>query len=255
MLSMRHSQETTPNESLQEVPAGARESNRAWMARLGASHGIILLGGSSLAHFRIRIAQSHVRSDLLPSFWSLAGILEDGETFASVPFDGHADASEVPRTNGVKSCRLDEYDDPVRFPNIAVLQFTDDVQPIHENIERVKAQRSVIDLPTLMLPWLGYIWSAGQAGNPLLAGYGLPSAAFVETVYGIAGIELTPGLSSASSCPEAIWAAAKWWHQFYQAETGRGNRAHASGRRPTGHFAVRQMAAAVDERTRSSERR
>ena len=247
MLAMRHSRETTPNESLQEVHARRRESNRVWLARLGASHGIILLGGSRLAHFRIRVAQSHVRSDLLPSLWSLAGILEDGETFASVPFDGLVDASELPRTNGVRSCRLDEYDDPLRFPNIAVLQFTDDVQPIRENIERVKAQRSVIDLPTLMLPWLGYIWSAGQAGNPLLAGYGLPSAAFVETVYGIAGIELTPGLSSASTCPEAIWAAAKWWHRFYRAETRIGNAAHAIGRTPTGHFTIRQLAAAVVE--------
>jgi hypothetical protein len=183
----------------------------------------------------------------LSSFWSLAGILEDGETFASVPFDGLVDASELAHTNGVRSCRLDEYDDPRQFPNIAVLQFTDDVQPIRENIERVKAQRSVIDLPTLMLPWLGYIWSAGQAGYPLLSGYGLPSAAFVETVYGIAGIELTPGLSSASTCPEAIWAAAKWWHQFYQAETRIGNAVHAIGRTPTGHFTIRQLAAAVVE--------
>jgi hypothetical protein len=245
MLAVRHSQATRPNEAVQEVRARQRESNRAWLRRVRASSGIILLGGNSLTHFRIRVAQSDVRNDLLPSFWSLAGILEDGQTFASVPFDWSTDASEVPRTNGVQTCRLDEYDDPLRFPNIAVLQFTDAVRPIHANIDRVKAQRSVIDLPTLMLPWLGYIWSTGQAGNPLLAGYGLPSAAFVETVYGIAGIELTPGLSSASSCPEAIWAAAKWWHEFYGEETGVGDEAHAIARRPTGYFAVRQPAAAV----------
>ena len=149
-----------------------------------------------------------------------------------------------------ETCRLEEYDDPVRFPNIAVLHFTDDERPIHQNIDRVKSQRSVIDLPTLMLPWLGYIWSVGQAANPLLAGQGLPSAAFVETVYGIAGIELTPGLSSASSCPEAIWAAAKWWHQFYAEETGIGDEAHAIARMPAGHFAVRQPAAAVVEPNR-----
>jgi len=156
----------------------------------------------------------------------------------------------VPRTNGVRTCRLEEYDDPVRFPNIAVLHFTDDERPIRRNIDRVKSQRSVIDLPSLMLPWLGYIWSVGQAANPLLAGQGLPSAAFVETVYGIAGIELTPGLSSASSCPEAIWAAAKWWHQFYAEEAGIGNEAHAIARMPAGHFAVRQPAAAVVEPNR-----
>lgn len=245
MLAIRHSQATRSNEALQQVRARQRESNRAWLRRVGASSGIILLGGNSLTHFRIRVAQSHVRNDLLPSFWSLVGILEDGQTFASVPFEWSADPSEVPRINGVQTCRLADYDDPLRFPNIAVLQFTDTVRPIYENIKRVKSQRSVIDLPSLMLPWLGYIWSVGQAGNPLLAGYGLPSAAFVDTVYGIAGIELTPGLSSASSCPETIWAAAKWWHQFYGQDTGVGDAAHAIARIPSGHFAVRQPAAAV----------
>jgi hypothetical protein len=250
MLAIRYSQAMAPNDSLQDMPARRRESNRAWLGRLGATSGIILLGGTSLAHFRIRVAQSHVRSDLLPSFWSVVGILEDGDTFASVPFDGRTDASNVPRTNAVQTCELEEYDDPVQFPNIAVLHFTDDERPIHQNIDRVTSQRSVIDLPTLMLHWLSYIWSVGQAANPLLAGHGLPSAAFAETVYGIAGIELTPGLSSTSSCPEAIWAAAKWWHQFYEAETGIGDEAHAIARVPTGHFAIRQPAAAIVEPSR-----
>jgi hypothetical protein len=250
MLAMLHSQAMTPNESLQDVPAHDGESNREWLRRQGASSGIILLGGNSLAHFRIRVAQSHVRSDLLPSFWSLVGILKDAQTFASVPFDGSADPSDVPRTNGVQTCRLEEYDDPGRFPNIAVVHFTDNEGPIQQNIDRVRLQRSVIDLPTLMLPWLGYIWSVGEAGNPLLAGHGLPSAAFVETVYGIAGIELTPGLSSASSCPEAIWVAAKWWHEFYGEETGPGGAVQAIARKPTGQFAVRQPAAAVVEASR-----
>ena len=250
MLAIRHSQAMTPNASLQDSPAQPRESNTEWLRRQGASSGIILLGGSSLAHFRIRVAQSNVRTDLLPSFWSLVGILVDGHTFASVPLDGMADPSVVPRTNGVQTCRIEDYDDPVRFPNVAILHFTDDERPIQQNIDRVTSQRSVIDLPALMLPWLGYIWSVGQAGNPLLTGNGLPSAAFVEAVYGIAGIELTPGLSSASSCPEAIWAAAKWWHQFYDEEIGMGDDAHAVARIPTGRFAVRQSAAAVVETPR-----
>ena len=247
MLAIRHSQATRSNEALQQVRPRQRESNRAWLRRVGATSGILLLGGNSLTHFRIRVAQSHVRHDLLPSFWSFVGILEDNQTFASVPFNWSADAAEVPRINGVQSCRLADYDDPLRFPNIAVLQFTDDVRPIHEHIERVKVQRSVLDRPTLMLPWLGYLWSAGPAGNPLLAGHGLPSAAFVETVYGLARIELAPGLSSAASCPEAIWAAAKWWHPFYGQGMGGEDATHAGARLPNGHFAMRQPAAAVVE--------
>ena len=247
MLAIRYSQAMRSNEALQQMRPRARESNRAWLRRLGVSSGIILLGGSSLTHFRIRVAQSHVRHDLLPSFWSVAGILEDAQTVASVPFGWSIDVSDVARSNGVQTCRLVDYDDPGLFPNIAVLQFTDTVRPIQEHIERVKSQRGVLDLPTLMLPWLGYLWSAGQAGNPLLAGHGLPSAAFVETVYGLAGIELTPGLSSAASCPEAIWAAAKWWHPFYAQAMGLEDAAHAVARVPSGYFAVRQPAAAAVE--------
>jgi hypothetical protein len=247
MVPSRHSAETTPNDLVKEEPAKPGESNRQWLSRVGARDGIILLGGSSLAHFRIRVAQSHLRSDLLPSFWSLTGILKEEQAFVSVPLGFHGDTSEVPRTNGIQTCRLDDYDDPERFPNIAVIRFTEDSQAVHENIERLRQQRSVIDLPSLMLPWLGFVWGAGRSGNPLLEGHGLPSAAFVETVYGIAGIELTPGLSSASSCPEAIWQSAKWWRAFYEGATGVGNEVHAIATVPAGSFATRQSAAAVVE--------
>jgi hypothetical protein len=247
MIPIRRSPETTPNDLLKEAPAQQGESNRQWVSRTGATEGIILLGGNSLAHFRIRVAQSHVRSDLLPSFWSLVGILTDNRAFVSVPLDLYGNASEIPRVNGVQLCRLDDYDDPARFPNIAVVQFTKDSQPIQENVDRIKWQRNVIDLPSLMLTWLGFIWGTGRSGNPLLDGYGVPSAALVETVYGLSRIELTPGLASTSSCPEAIWQAAKWWHQFYEGRVGTGDRAHAVATVPTGNFTIRQPAAAAVE--------
>lgn len=36
---------------------------------------VILVGGANLSHFRMRVAQSYARRDLLPSFWSHAAIL------------------------------------------------------------------------------------------------------------------------------------------------------------------------------------
>jgi hypothetical protein len=39
---------------------------------------------------------------------------------------------------------------------------------------------------------------------------------FAEAVFVALGIELTPGLSTRSSCPEAIWQAALWWHKYYE---------------------------------------
>ena len=114
-------------------------------------------------------------------------------------------------------------------------------------VDKVRSQRSVIDLPSLMLPWLGYIWGAGQIGNPLLQGQGLPGAAFVETVYAMAGVELTPGLASSGSCPEAIWQSVKWWHEFYAQTASSGGGAHGLTTVPSGAYAVRQPAAAVVE--------
>jgi hypothetical protein len=247
MIPIRHSPATTPSDLLKEAPPQDGISNRQWLSRLGVTDGILLLGGSSVTHFRIRVAQSQLRSDLLPSYWSLVGLLEDGHTFLSVPLDLRTAGSEIPSTNGVQTCQLEDYDDPQRFPNIAVLRFTNDPAPIRENVERIKAQRSVIDLPNLMLPWLGYIWGAGRSGNPLLEGHGLPSAAFVETAYGIAGIELTPGLSSAASCPEAMWQTAKWWRHFYEGTTRAGDTRATTATAPTGNYMLRQPAAAVLE--------
>jgi hypothetical protein len=259
MIPMRYSSATEPNTGLKNTAAdqstvesistrGPRKhetSNAQWLRDSGITEGIILLGGTSVAHFRLRVAQAQLRSDLLPSYWSLAGILLDGEQFASVPLDTLEESSLVPITNGVQICNIADYDDTTRFPNIAVLQFTKDSQPVIDTIKRVKLQRSIIDLPTLILAWLGYIWGAGQQGNPLLNGMGVPSAAFVETAYGIAGVELTPGLSSAASCPEAIWQSAKWWHDFYARPRGVQNRAHAKGMTPIGVYAIRQPSAAA----------
>jgi hypothetical protein len=247
MLATRHSNATTANDQLSAVPTDDSESNLAWLRRVGATDGIVLFGGSSVAHFRVRVAQSHLRSDLSPSYWSLAGILTSAEAFVSVPLELRGEASDVPRANGVQVCELAAYDDPRRFPNVGVVRFARELGPILAMVEKIKVQRSIVDLPSLMLPWLGYIWGAGQLANPLLAGQGLPSAAFVETVYAMAGVELTPGLASAGSCPEAIWQSVKWWHPFYAETASAGGGAHGLSTVPSGSYAIRQPAAAVVE--------
>lgn len=254
MISIRQSDATSANEGLKETPAKAKETNSAWLKRVGAQDGIILLGGAAVSHFRIRVAQSHARADMKPSLWSLAGILLDGKKFLSVPLELCGEASEIATRNGVTTCPISDYDKPEQFPNIAVINFTKDIDVILENARLIggdpennrPAQRGIVDLPTLMLPWLRYIWIAGNAANPLGEEKGLPSAVFVETVYGMAGIELTPGLASATSCPEAIWQAAKYWHDFYEKaaeSTIETNAAHAI---PKGNFALRQRVAAAD---------
>jgi hypothetical protein len=251
MISNRHAPNATENAQLVDTAATMREGNRAWLARAGMTEGILLLGGTSLSHFRLRVAQSHLRQDMQPSFWSFAGLYQDGKV-QSVRLEFDGDASDMPVVNGVQVNDIAEFNDPHWYPNIAVVSLGVDPQRLAANVERVKAQRSIIDLPQHILPWLGYVWGAGQRGNPLLEGIGLPSAAFVETVYALADVELTPGLSSSATCPEAIWQTAKWWRHYFEGlRTIEGAQAVV----PTGKFATRQRAAAVHEPTQKARAR
>jgi hypothetical protein len=186
---------------------------------------ILLLGGTDLVDFRLRIAQSHLRNDLTPSHWSHVALL--GESKAA-----HLDAAPLyeislapvsgfgfpTATNGVQTSTLEKYGDTQRFPNIAILYLPSSIEPpmLMNAIERFQQQRIVIDAVQLLLAWLGYAWGAGRAGNPLLDGVGMPSAAMLETVTGAAGFDLTPGLESRASCPEAIWQSARWWHEYHE---------------------------------------
>lgn len=222
------------------------EGNVAWLRRAGAAAGgLLLLGGTSLAHFRLRVAQSHLRRDLLPSFWSLAGIVVRSDRLVTVPLEGIGDASKVTRDNGVVELPLKLFDDPVRWPNVASLQFGSGVTS--HDVDAVRQDRSIVDLPALMLKWLGFVWGADIAANPLLGGHGIPSATFVEAAYSLERIDLTPGLATGSSCPEAIWQSAKWWREFYEKTTAGTAASGGDGVTvvPRGKYILRQPAAAV----------
>ena len=75
MVATRRSSSLDPNPKLQEETLNSSKGNRGWLAEKGDADGIILLGGTSLADFRIRYAQSSLRHDLTPSSWSRCGIL------------------------------------------------------------------------------------------------------------------------------------------------------------------------------------
>ncbi|MEE9281968.1 MAG: hypothetical protein V3V67_17490 [Myxococcota bacterium] len=250
MLGIRHSPDEEPNAGLRSLRRPRRQGNVEWVERTRIEDGVILVGGCSVVEFHIRVAQSRLRRDLLPSFWSLAGILRGSRvhTVADV-----RDLDVVPESNGVQTLSLREFDDPARFPNIALIEFTRSHATIGKAVEVVRGQRSLVDIPELIVLWVAYVWGAGAQANPLLEGKGLPSAAFVEAAHALAGVDLTPGLASEASCPEAIWQAAKWWTSYYEAAqqdrgAEHGDRAgRARAMRPRGRFFVGQPSACVPE--------
>jgi hypothetical protein len=215
---------------------------------------VILLGGASLADFRIRVAQSHARHDMTPSYWSLVGVISGPNRLVTAPLWPLDKPSMLPLSNGIRSLPLSDFDDQELWPNIAVMSFPGRQRSAVLNIGKLRARRSVVDIPSLILQWLGFVWGAGGTGNPLLAGYGVPSAVLVEAAFGMAEVELTPGLAAASSCPEAIYQAAKWWTGYYQDVAGYDAARRSPGGakpnadiNPKGHYLLRQLQATYVE--------
>jgi hypothetical protein len=241
MIPNRESSASRPNADLRKARSSSLQTNSAWLAEQGRVEGVILLGGASLVDFRLRVAQSGLRGDLTPSYWSMCGLLvDDGTRFLSVPLSV-PDASSVPATNAVRECAMADYDDPERWPNIGVVSFATEMRVVVEQAREVASRRTVVELPALVLAWLGFGWGVTGQDNPLNDSLGIPSAVFIETAHALAGVELTPGLASAASCPEAIWQAAKWWHEYYEEAPTIAIGARSAGPMPPqGRYAIRQ---------------
>ena len=226
---------------------GRGGGNVAWLRRARQRHGIgekgdvILLGGASVADFRVRVAQSHARHDMTPSYWSTVGLIADARTCIGVPLGGW-DPSVVPGNNAIASTPMSEFDDADRYPNIAVVRFPGATRSVLDEVDALRTQRTIADLPALVVAWLGFVWGTPEGVNPLLEGMGHPGAVLVETAFGLVDVELTPGLAAAASCPEAIWQSVKWWQDFYtQAVAGMAADVEPTrATSPWGHYLIRQ---------------
>jgi hypothetical protein len=226
VINIISSNAAKPNPLLTQVPRKDGEDNLQWLARNTPEGGdqitLVMVGGRSPTSFRLRVAQSHIRNDLAPSHWSHVMLLgRQARNPASTPtteisLEPPGGFEFPPPTNGLQKNRLGEYRDPVRYPNIAVLRVALEQKKVADALDRFQKQRAVLDAVDLIVRWLGFAWGVSRSGNPLLDGLGIPSSAMLEVVIGAAGFDLTPGLESRSSCPEAIWQAAKWWHDYYK---------------------------------------
>jgi hypothetical protein len=254
LSGLRRSDVASENPRLKETDAAGALENFAWLEATGYRDGVLLLGGTSIVDFRMRVAQSELRQDLLPSFWSTCGLLIDGKVLMTARVDAISDSSARVERNGLESVTLDansRYGNPALYPNIAILQFTDNPAAIKEHVARIGQERNIVDLLAQIVAWLGYCWAVGGSSNPLMHGHGIPSASLVERAHGLAGIDLSPGLPSASSCPEAIWQAARWWYKAYEpvepsskSLVGKA-KAQAAAFIPRGAYLIRQPAAAA----------
>ncbi len=228
MINILSSNATKANKLFARAPRNKNQDNVEWLAKNMPESDeqivLVMLGGTSTTDFRLRIAQSHLRRDLKPSHWSHVVLVERAakrlalSRTVEIPLEFSQGYTFPAETNGVQTGRLGHYADVERYPNVAVLSVPVPSKEVLDSLTRFKMQRAVLDAVELTIRWLAFAWGVSNSGNPLLEGYGMPSAAMLEVLVGAAGYDLTPGLESRSSCPEAIWQAAKWWHEYYQGQ-------------------------------------
>lgn len=231
MLRQIRSKDKSPNAKVSKLRRSKSEGNSAWCERVIQEIGtagkkntyILLLGGSDTMAFRLRAAQSHLRGDMLPSFWSEAMLLAlkaDNQLAVAdvihVPLIQPEGPAFSPRNNGVVVRPLQDFDNPDRYPNVALIALPVPQSSILDNVEKFRKSRPTLDALEHVVRWLAYAWGAGNTSNPLYENYGLPSACMLETVFAAANLDITPGLESRVSCPEAIWAAARFWQSYFK---------------------------------------
>ena len=224
MLDISQSTARSENEHFSESKRQKQEDNIAWLERhypTGTQATVLVLfGGNDTASFRLRVAQSYARHNLTPSYWSHVVLLRPsrgGLLKAStweVNLSPPGGFGFVAEKNAIQSGKLKHFRDAEAFPNVALLHVPASRKDVEAAIKRFTTMRNVVNGAELVIAWLAYIWGASAGGNPLLAGQGIPGAVLVEYAVGAAGFDLTPGLASQSSCPEAIWQTAKWWHEY-----------------------------------------
>ena len=254
MLTSTLSRTADPNDNFSERTRRRGEDNVQWINRLLREYtpdGVVLLlvGGTDALSLRLRFAQAHLRHDMTPSHWSHIALVVDprvknvaGSRLVEISLEPAQPFGWAPERNGVQEqVALARYRDADAYPNIAVVDMPPEVLPaagaapdatptaaqrttarnkqrdvVDNALQRFKKARGTLDCCELIVQWLAFAWGAGQVPNPLVSGRGIPSAVLVETLAAATGFELTPGIDSRASCPEAVWQAARWWYGLHE---------------------------------------
>jgi hypothetical protein len=228
MYAIRSSDSDSPNGLFESRSRLDKESNLTWYERVRAELpdqqgcAILLMGGRDIAHFRLRIAQSVARNDLSPSHWSHVALI----TRTHRPWKANTLLHEIslapsrgfgwpPERNALARGRLGDYSDPRVFPNVALISVPCTPGEVENRLSDFARKPLEVDGVSMLVAWLSYLWGAGDQNNPLERSIGIPSAVLVDAVISRVWRDLTPGLASTASCPEAIWQAAKHWSQYH----------------------------------------
>lgn len=198
-------------------------------------YAIGLVGSRDLPGICLRRAQSVLRHDQRPSFWSHAFVITspwDGKrpikslTIAEVPFFARNGEFHEPANNAViRSTTLGHYLNREQDPNVALFAVTrpqgeqaaplgaDELATLAAGVRDPNIDRDRFDFWQGLGVWQQYFWSAEQLPNPVLSGNPVPATAFIEMLFEQIGVDLTPAASERNSAPEHLWTYMRWWLQ------------------------------------------
>lgn len=233
------------------------------MRGYGVSNGafvIGLVGSRDLPGICLRRAQSVLRDDLRPSYWSHAFVITanwDGDSpigslpIAEVPFFARNGEFPEPARNAVVSTTLGHYGNKTRDANVALFAVSEAVDGEAKPLggETLATLNQVLATPNLdrdrfdfwreLALWKQYFWSGEQLPNPSLAGNPIPATSFIEMLFEQIGVDLTPSASDLNSAPEHLWTSTLWWLQE-EVQRHRG----VEGTLVSGCFVIRDSGAA-----------
>lgn len=214
-----------------ELKRENRESNMEWLKRAYNSFGfddasqwsfILLMGGKDIVSFRIRVAQSHLRPDMLPSYWSDCALLQiengevDNATLSNIPLFQPPAKGYAPKRNGVVDIPLKQLPSQKHLPNLALIAIPIAQNDVIASLATYRDTRPSYDAVENILPWLAFVWGIGSSANPLIQHAGFPSAIMLKQIYSNHSFDLGPGISANLSAPEVLWGAAKRWQGYYE---------------------------------------
>lgn len=230
MIKQTLSAQSQVKSDIYKMARSKREPNQEWLKRAYSSFEldnlddwsfIVLAGGKDVASFRLRVAQSHLRGDMLPSFWSDCAIfkIHNGDFasagFFNLPLFQPANATYAPTRNGLIELPLKKLPTQKDFPNLALLAIPVPQKQILLSLAEYEKSRVSYDAVENILPWLAFVWGAGNAANPLMQQIGFPSAMMLNQIYAANGFDLAPGVNANLSTPETFWSGAKHWQDYY----------------------------------------
>ena len=218
--------------SVEEMESHASENAelfaRAGLEMKGSWAGAILLvGGNDWRSMALRRAQSALRFDRRPSYWSHAALVLDwnerdpsASWGVEVSLEPEPPSTHVPEHNGVTTFRLARYLDRTRWVNLCVAALVvDDAQRATAILRGMREaalepHRRGVRFPLWdwLAAWTRYSYASETSVSPLHENVPMPSAALVELALDAAEIAAAPGATDLDTSPETLWCTVRHWH-------------------------------------------